>query len=77
MPDEAMPDEAMPHEAMPDEANPRGRTIRDYWLDEDPNGFLDDLTAKTPAMSMMDLSEVYRTLLVGAYRTRPAAVGSD
>src|SRR4051812_14556408 len=29
-----------------------GRTIRVYWLDEEPTVFLDDLKAKTPAMSM-------------------------
>jgi hypothetical protein len=44
-----------------------GRTIRVYWLDEDPNVFLDDLEAKTPAMQMMDLRKAYASLLVGAY----------
>ena len=29
-------------EALPDGPNPRGRTIRVYWLDEDPSVFLDD-----------------------------------
>jgi hypothetical protein len=48
-----------------------GRTIRVYWLDEDPSVFLDDLKAKTPAMSMIDLSKAYRTLLVGAYQSIP------
>ena len=45
-----------------------GRTIRVYWLDEDPVAFHDDLAAKTPAMAMMDLGAAYRTLLVGAFR---------
>lgn len=44
-----------------------GRTIRVYWLDQDPNAFLDDLEAKTPAMQMMDLRKAYATVLVGAY----------
>jgi hypothetical protein len=48
-----------------------GRTIRVYWLDEDPTLFLDDLEAKTPAMSMIDLRNAYRTLLVGAYKSIP------
>jgi hypothetical protein len=48
-----------------------GRTIRVYWLDEDPSVFLDDLEAKTPAMSMIDLRNAYRTLLVGAYQSIP------
>jgi hypothetical protein len=48
-----------------------GRTIRVYWLDEDPSVFLDDLEAKTPAMSMIDLRKAYRTLLVGAYQSIP------
>ena len=47
------------------------RTIRVYWLDEDPSVFLDDLKEKTPAMSMMDLRKAYRTLLVGAYDSIP------
>lgn len=47
------------------------RTIRVYWLDEDPSVFLDDLKEKTPAMSMMDLRKAYRTLLVGAYESIP------
>jgi hypothetical protein len=46
-----------------------GRTIRVYWLDEDPSVFLDDLKAKTADMSMIDLSGAYKTLLVGAYRS--------
>jgi hypothetical protein len=62
-------------EAMRDargaEANPRGRTIRAYWLDDDPAAFLDDLRAKTRSFSMMDLSKAYRTMLVGAYRSIP------
>jgi hypothetical protein len=41
-----------------------GRTIRVYWLDDDPQAFLDDLKAKTPAMKMIDL-------LVGAYESIP------
>ena len=48
-----------------------GRTIRVYWLDEDPNVFLDDLKAKTPAMKMIDLRKAYRTLLVGVYQSIP------
>src|SRR5207247_2078652 len=56
-------------EALGTAPNPRGRTIRAYWLDEDPNVFLDDLKAKTSDMSMIDLSKAYRTLLVGAYRS--------
>jgi hypothetical protein len=51
--------------------DPDGRTIRVYWLDEDPAVFLDDLEAKTPDMSMIDLSKAYRTLLVGAYQSIP------
>jgi len=58
-------------EATPDGPNPRERTIRLYWLDEAPNAFLDDLKAKTPDMSMIDLSKAYRTLLVGAYESIP------
>jgi hypothetical protein len=48
-----------------------GRTIRAYWLDAPPDVFLDDLKAKTPEMSMIDLSGAYRTLLVGAYQSIP------
>ena len=48
-----------------------GRTVRVYWLDDDPIVFLDDLEAKTPDMAMMDLSQAYRTLVVGAYETIP------
>ena len=48
-----------------------GRTVRVYWLDENPSSFLDELAAKTPGMSMIDLSKAYRTLLVGAYQTIP------
>ena len=48
-----------------------GRTVRVYWLDEDPSVFLDDLKAKTPDMSMIDLSKAYRTLVVGAYQSIP------
>jgi hypothetical protein len=48
-----------------------GRTIRVYWLDEDPSVFFDDREAKTPAMSMIDLRKAYRTLLVGAYQSIP------
>ena len=58
-------------EAMPEGPNPRGRTIRLYWLDEAPSVFLDDLKARTPAMSMIDLSKAYRTLLVATYRSIP------
>src|SRR5439155_11581823 len=58
-------------EAVPDGPNPRGRTIRMYWLDEDPSVFLDDLNAKTPDMSMIDLSKGYSTLPVCAYRSIP------
>lgn len=47
------------------------RTIRVYWLDEDPSVFLDDLKAKTPVMKMIDLRKAYRTLLVGAYESVP------
>ena len=48
-----------------------GRTIRVYWLDDDPSAFLDDLKAKTPDMSMIDLRKAYTTLLVGAYQSIP------
>jgi len=48
-----------------------GRTIRAYWLDEDPAVFLDDLNAKTPTMSMIDLRPAYKTLIVGAYQSIP------
>ena len=48
-----------------------GRTVRVYWLDEDPSLFLDDLQAKTPEMAMIDLSKAYRTLVVGAYQSIP------
>lgn len=65
-------------EAMPDAptgptaaVNPPGRTIRVYWLDEDPVAFHDDLAAKTPDMEMIDVRAAYRTLLVGAYRSIP------
>jgi hypothetical protein len=51
--------------------NPEGRTIRVYWLDEEPNAFLDDLKAKTPDMQMIDLRPAYKTLLVGAYQSIP------
>jgi hypothetical protein len=51
--------------------NADGRTIRVYWLDEDPSVFLDDLKAKTPSMQMMDLRKAYSTLLVGAYASIP------
>ena len=33
--------------------------------------FLDDLEAKTPDMSMIDLRNAYCTLLVGAYESIP------
>jgi hypothetical protein len=46
-----------------------GRTIRVYWLDDDPSVFLDDLEAKTPTMAMMDLRNAYRTLIVGVYQS--------
>ena len=59
------------------EPNPRGRTIRAYWLDEDPALFHDDLAAKTPSFSMMDLSQAYRTVLVGAYRAIPSDSAFD
>lgn len=48
-----------------------GRTVRVYWLDEEPSVFLDDLKAKTPEMSMIDLTKAYRTLIVGAYQSIP------
>ncbi len=48
---------------------PGGPTIRLYWLDDDPVAFHDDLAAKTPGMSMIDLRPAYRTLIVSAYRT--------
>ena len=51
--------------------NREGRTIRAYWLDDDPIAVLDDLAAKTPDMAMIDLSNAYRTVLVGAYRSIP------
>jgi len=57
------------------EPSPPGPTIRAYWLDEDPAAFLDDLQAKTPEFSMMDLSKAYKTTLVGCYRSIPW--GSD
>ena len=65
---EAMPEAQIPRGAAP---NPPGRTIRVYWLDEDPTVFHDDLAAKTPSFSMNDLSSAYRTVLVGSYRTIP------
>ncbi|MBV9411875.1 MAG: hypothetical protein JO148_09775 [Acidimicrobiia bacterium] len=51
--------------------NADGRTIRVYWLDDDPNEFIDDLKSKTPVMQMMDLRGAYSTLLVGAYQSIP------
>ena len=48
-----------------------GRTIRVYWLDEEPSVFVDDLKAKTPAMTMIDLRTAYKTLLVGGYQSIP------
>jgi hypothetical protein len=57
------------HASTGAEPNPRGRTIRAYWLDDDPIAFLDDLKARSPSMPMMDLSKAYRTVLVGAYRS--------
>jgi len=53
------------------DTNPRGRTVRVYWLDDDPVAFHDDLQAKTHTFSMMDLSKAYSTLLVGTYRSIP------
>ena len=59
-------------EVLPGAApNPDGRTIRVYWLDEDPAVFLDDLRRRTPDMAMIELSKAYRTLLVGAYQSIP------
>ena len=52
-------------------ANPRGRTIRVYWLDEDPLTFHEDLAARTTGMEMIDLRAAYRTLIVGSYRAIP------
>ena len=49
---------------IPENAGESGR-------DESPDVFLDDLKAKTPAMSMMDLRNAYSTLLVGAYQSIP------
>ena len=57
--------------------NADGRSIRVYWLDEDPSLFLDDLKAKTPAMEMIDLRQAYTTLLVGAYASIPWDSGFD
>lgn len=51
--------------------NPRGRTVRAYWLDEDPIYFHDDLEARTPSFSMMDLSRAYLTQFVGSFETIP------
>ena len=48
-----------------------GRTVRVYWLDEEPGTCLDDLDRRIPAMSMIDLRKTYRTLLIGAYQTIP------
>jgi hypothetical protein len=63
---EAMPDARTGPDAAP---NPRGRTIRAYWLDEDPDVFLDDLQAKTPTFSTIDIANAYRTSFISAYRT--------
>ncbi len=52
-------------------ANRRGRTVRVYWLDEDPVTFHDDLAARTPGMQMIDLRPAYTTLIVGSYRPIP------
>jgi hypothetical protein len=62
--------EATGREAGP-EANPVGRTVRVYWLDEDPVTFHDDLAARTPGMQMIDLRPAYTTLIVGSYRPIP------
>jgi hypothetical protein len=62
---EAMADAPVAPGAPP---NPSGRTIRAYWLDEDPIVFHDDLKERTPGLSMIDLSKAYQTVLVGAYR---------
>lgn len=59
------------------DANPLGRTIRVYWLDEDPVTFHDDLAARTPGMQMMDLRPAYRTLVVGSYRSIPWPLAFD
>ena len=70
-------------EAMPgggptgEDPNPRGRTIRAYWLDEDPVTYHEDLEAKTPSFSMMDLSAAYDTTLVASFRTIPWDSGFD
>lgn len=65
---EAMPEARTAPGAAP---NPAGRTIRAYWLDDDPDSFLEDLQAKGPAMASVDASDSYRTLFAGAYRTIP------
>ena len=50
-----------------------GRDVRLYGLDVDPVDFHEDLAARTPSMSMIDLRPAYRSLLVSSYRTaRPS-----
>lgn len=53
------------------ESDPVGRTVRVYWLEEDPVTFHDDLAARTPGMQMIDLRPAYTTLIVGSYRPIP------
>jgi hypothetical protein len=46
-----------------------GRDVRLYALDVDLPAFHEDLAAKTPGMSMIDLRPAYRSLLVSSYRS--------
>ena len=45
-----------------------GWDVRLYGLDVDPVDFHDDLAARTPSMTMIDLRPAYRSLLVSSYR---------
>jgi hypothetical protein len=46
-----------------------GRDVRLYGIDVDLLAFHEDLAARTPGMSMIDLRPAYRSLLVSSYRT--------
>ncbi len=58
-------------EAMPTKRNPQVRTIRAYWLDDDPGAFIDDWLAHVPSMDTIDSSKAYRTLFAGTYESIP------
>lgn len=55
--------------------NPRGRTIRVYWLDDDPDAMLADMAGQGARWReegrMIDLSKAAETRFVGAYRNVP------